>query len=117
MSAKVKKTRRRGRFLRWLRRVLYLLICEEAGAKGEAALWSPFRACWCCNSAIISNSRFCSSCGISQTSKQTGPITPTPPELSVTDRVETMKKLGVRPIKAYNRFYGGSIVERKEKEL
>jgi hypothetical protein len=114
-----KKTRRRGRFLLWLRRVLYILVCEEASAKGEAALWSPFKTCWCCSSAIMANSRYCSSCGVSQSGKNTGPIkpvTPIPPELSVTDRMETMKKLGERPVKAYNRLYGGSVIERKEKQ-
>lgn len=114
MSARM--TRRRGRFLRWFRRLLYLLVCEEAAAKGEAALWSPFKLCWCCNSAIMANSRYCSSCGVSQSGKSTGPITPVPPELSVTDRVQVARNLGERPVKAYNRLYGGGLVERKEKD-
>jgi hypothetical protein len=116
MSAKVKKTRRRGRLLLWFRRWLYHLICEEAEAKVEATLWSPFRSCWSCNSAIMSNSRFCSSCGISQSAKQTGPITPVPSELSVTDRMQTYKLAGERPVQVYHRLYGGSVKQEERKE-
>jgi len=111
----LKKTRRRWKWLLWLRRLLYILVCEEAAAKGEAALWSPFKPCWCCSSAIMANSRYCSSCGVSQSGKSTGPITPVPPELSVTDRVQVARRFGERPVKAYNRLYGGSVIERKEK--
>lgn len=112
---KARMTRRRGRFLRWLRSVLYDLNSEEAAIRGEAALWMPTVACWCCHRSIMSNSRFCSHCGVSQSAKQTGPITPVPPELSVTDRVQVARNLGERPVKAYNRLYGGSVIERKEK--
>ena len=115
-SMKAKRTRRRGRFVRWLRRILYMFICEEAASYGEAALWMPAAICWCCRRSIMSNSRFCAHCGVSQSAKQTGPITPVPPELSVTDRIATMQKIGVRPIKAYNKFYGGGGMQEKKEE-
>lgn len=114
-----KKTRRRGRFLLWFRRVLYLLVCEEAAAKGEAALWMPVKMCWCCQSFIASNSRYCSVCGILQSGgKQTGPITPvTPPAIDVTDRIKAQRKPNEKIVQAYNRLYGGTVPERKEKQI
>lgn len=115
----VRKIRRRGRLLCWLRRILYNLMGEEAAIRGEAALWMPVVVCWCCQSSIMSNSRFCSVCGILQVGgKQTGPITPVPPEppdVDVTDRLKAQKRPDERIVQAYNRLYGGTIPERKEK--
>src|SRR5947209_5998150 len=94
----------RWRPIRWLRRWIYKLVCEEAMICGQAALWMPSQMCWCCRASIQSDSRYCSRCGVAQAGYHAEQMTPIPieeeqeeetPE-SITDRMQALRKPGER---------------------
>ncbi len=56
----------RSKVMRWLRRWLYRLVCEQASIAGEIALWMPTDHCWWCGYENRSGSCYCAMCGIAQ---------------------------------------------------
>ncbi len=90
----------RGILIRWFRRWIYQLMCEQAQIVDQVESWTTMKDCTSCKKSIAVSSLYCPLCGGVQ-ARHTEQIE----SLSITNMINAYKRPEERPWQTYRRLH------------